>query len=588
MSKLPDQLLEQLHKGDDARRKALTKALTLELEATDVELILPEVVKLLPVKDSEVRRLVELFLLQYGGAFPTISQLAINTLRRDASGPSPTRINAIKLLGQLSTDQLVQHTLPALTSLVGDECAEVRTTLATIFGRILLDHRSLEKEDEEMLLETLRRYLTDPQLTVVAAAASALCDVLTARGLNPHEGYFDSELRTRILKGLNGLSEWVALLVLQIYESYKPQAGEETMCAIEHLFYTVQSTNSALMLQALRILVSYIGALADKRMHKRLMRRLVPIIISLACSENDSVQYATLSALPTLIQRYPSLLLKELEHLLPCYTDQSQVKLLKLNIIIFATHDSNATYVLKELANFSLSEPDPEIARACVSTLGKVAIRLSSQTERVLNALRFILLSSSNNFRHREHPVERDVPRALLEEVLIVYHRLMYRYPLDLRSELKDLLRVVDTMESPDAQIAHIDLVTRDLTLIPDVMVPLRVYRRQKNATTSLQLMLIVSAYRAFLSAPAEKERQAREAFLRELLQEYGNVAFQPLVSQQALFYTDILNTVGTDARELLELPLGQIHDTLAQTQPDERDLTFSLEIPTLGLFDRL
>jgi AP-3 complex subunit beta len=137
--------------------EAMKRLMAMITLGRDVSMFMPDVVKNVIVKNTEVKKLVYMFLVEHAESQPELALLSINTFQKDLQSPSQrTRGNAMKAMSSIRVPVVVPLVILALKAAVKDTSPYVRRAAATAIPKLF----DLDPEEKPVLVECIEELLT--------------------------------------------------------------------------------------------------------------------------------------------------------------------------------------------------------------------------------------------------------------------------------------------------------------------------------------------------------------------------------------------------------------------------------------------
>jgi vesicle coat complex subunit len=171
-------LIEELNTHKlETRINAVKKVISAMTVGKNVSDLFPHVLKCVESQNLELKKLVYLYIINYAKSQPDLTLMAVNTFRKD----STERVNpliralAVRTMGCIGIEQMVEFSIAPLQSALNDEDAYVRKTAAMCVAKVY--ENAPEKTEEAGLLKTLESLLKDGNGMVVSNAVAAVSEI---------------------------------------------------------------------------------------------------------------------------------------------------------------------------------------------------------------------------------------------------------------------------------------------------------------------------------------------------------------------------------------------------------------------------
>ena len=123
----------------ERQKIAIKKIISAMTIGRDVSKLFPQVVKCIITPDLELKKLVYLYIINYARSKPVETLLAVNAFKKDASdfnGNPLTRALAVRTMGCLGVEQIMQFLCDPLKDALNDKDPYVRKTGAICVAKI--------------------------------------------------------------------------------------------------------------------------------------------------------------------------------------------------------------------------------------------------------------------------------------------------------------------------------------------------------------------------------------------------------------------------------------------------------------------
>ena len=227
----------------------------------------------------------------------------------------------------------------------------------------------------------------------------------------------------------------------------------------ERISVRLQHANSAVVLTTIKVCLYLMNYMEDEVLIRALERKMGPplgesnhrCILGVTThqasvtllSSGSEVQYVGLRNILLIIQRRPAILQNEVKVFFCKYNDPIYVKLAKLEIMYRLTRDENVSEVLAELKEYA-SEVDVDFVRKAVRSIGRLAIKISSASDRCIQTLLNLMQTKIS---------------YVVQEAIVVIKDIFRRYPNQYESVIGTLCENLDALDEPEAKAAMIWIV---------------------------------------------------------------------------------------------------------------------------------
>jgi len=460
--KLPE-IQHNLEVGDDKDKLvAMKRLLAMISKGRDVAAAFPNVVKCVVSKNSEVRKLVYMFLVHYAEVQPQEALLAINSLQKAMSENNQhMRANALRCMSNIRVKEIAQLIVLAVQKAAKDMSPYVRKAAAFAIPKIMrLDSRHLEQ-----CTDLISHLLSDNSTMVVGAAVQAFMEVCPDRFDLIHPVF------RHICNLLPDVDEWGQVSIVNLLLRYgrnqfvnpdpmvqkairekraaehkdEPDAEKtedeifgaaedddmvstidpDHRLMLQNTLCLMESRNSAVVL-ATCVLHFYMAPPAEVARIAKPMVRLL--------HTNRETEYVALANIATMAATYPRLFSDVVEEFFISGAESLPTRTLKLDILTRSANESNIGRILKELKEYAKDENKtfvagavqaigrcatalPDVADSCMQQLVQLIVHSTSQTvaaESIVVIKRLLQMNankdnSQDEQEQQEHSANRDV-----------------------------------------------------------------------------------------------------------------------------------------------------------------------------------
>lgn len=377
------------------RKDAIQRVIQAMTIGKDVSALFPDVLKNIATYDIEQKKLVYLYLMNYSSSHPELCILAVNTFIQDTQDANPLiRALAIRTMGCIRVKKMKDYLEPPLLRLLSDDNPYVRKTAVICVGKLY----DMDKSISSQFVEKLQSLLNDANPMVVTNTLQTL-KIL-------HQPAKSDNLLTC----LNESSEWGRIVILEALSS-NPKGGAESQKIVERVIPHLQHINPAVVLAAVKCIISHIEYIDNKDI---ILRKLSAPLISLVSSSIPEAQYVGLKNIRIILEKYPSILGKELRVFFLKYSDPIYLKIEKLDILVRLVDDKNGLLLLGELKEYSMDIDQILITKA-IKSIGLVALKLDKLVVKSINILLDLITNRGGDL--------------IINEAIIVLINILRKYP---------------------------------------------------------------------------------------------------------------------------------------------------------------
>lgn len=299
----------------------------------------------------------------------------------------------------------------------------------------------------------------------------------------------------KLLAALNECTEWGQVFILDSLAKYSPADPREAEGIIERVTPRLQHANSAVVMSAVKVILSYMdvmggGGGAHVDSIRALTRKLAPPLVTLLNSEPE-IQYVALRNINLIVQKRPNILENEIKVFFCKYNDPIYVKMEKLEIIIKLVSEKNIDQVLLELKEYA-TEVDVDFVRKSVSAIGRCAVKLERAAERCIGVLLELIQTKVN---------------YVVQESVIVIKDIFRRYPNRYESIIATLCDNLDTLDEPQAKASMIWIIGEYAERIDNADELLDAFLETfEEEDPAVQLQLLTATVKCFLKNPEQTQ----------------------------------------------------------------------------------
>jgi len=535
----------ELHSTDrNAKVDAVKKVIASMTVGKDVSMLFTDVLNCVQTGNIELKKLVYLYLINYAKSQPELTLLAVNTFVKDANDPNPLiRALAVRTMGCIRVDRITEYLCEPLSRALRDEDPYVRKTAAVCVAKLY--DIAPELVQERGFLEILHDLISDSNPSVVANGVAALSEIAETSGRDVMK--ISASVLQKLLAALNECTEWGQVFILDSLAKYTPADGREAEGIIERVTPRLQHANSAVVMSAVKVILSYMELMGrNSDAIRNLTRKLAPPLVTLLNSEPE-IQYVALRNINLIVQKRPNILENEIKVFFCKYNDPIYVKMEKLEIIIKLVSERNVDQVLLELKEYA-TEVDVDFVRKSVNAIGRCAVKLDRAAERCIGVLLELIQTKVN---------------YVVQESVIVIKDIFRRYPNRYESIIATLCDNLDTLDEPMAKASMIWIIGEYAERIDNADELLDTFLETfEEEDHAVQLQLLTATVKCFLKNPEETQDMVQKV-LDMATEESDN----PDLRDRGFIYWRLLSTDPEAAKLVV---LGE--------KPVIEDDTFNLE----------
>jgi len=490
------ELRMELHSTDrTVKVDAVKKVIANMTVGKDVSMLFTDVLNCVQTGNIELKKLVYLYLINYAKSQPELTLLAVNTFVKDANDPNPLiRALAVRTMGCIRVDRITEYLCDPLSRALRDEDPYVRKTAAVCVAKLYDIAPGLVQE--RGFLEILHDLISDSNPSVVANGVAALSEIAETSGKDVMR--ISASVLQKLLAALNECTEWGQVFILDSLAKYTPADAREAEGIIERVTPRLQHANSAVVMSAVKVILSYMEIMgtnsANSDSIRNLTRKLAPPLVTLLNSEPE-IQYVALRNINLIVQKRPVILENEIKVFFCKYNDPIYVKMEKLEIIIKLVSEKNIEQVLLELKEYA-TEVDVDFVRKSVSAIGRCAVKLERAAERCIGVLLELIQTKVN---------------YVVQESVIVIKDIFRRYPNRYESIIATLCDNLDTLDEPLAKASMIWIIGEYAERIDNADELLDNFLDTFDEEDSMvQLQLLTATVKCFLKNPEDTQEMVQ------------------------------------------------------------------------------
>ena len=315
--------------------------------------------------------------------------MAVNTFVTDTEDPNPLiRALAIRTMGCIRVDRMVDYMEIPLQRTLKDDNPYVRKTAAICVAKLF--DLNPEMCVEFGFLDALKGLISDSNPMVVSNALSAIYEIRDANE-DPSLDVFtvDDAMVKSLLHCLNECTEWGRITILTTLTDYQTSEREEIIHIVERVVPQLQHVNPSVVLLSIKVILHHLEAYPSSSLDQfkqNTLKKLSAPLVSLVSISVPEAQYVGLKNIRIILEKYPSLLLKELRVFFIRYLDPLYLKLEKLEILVRLASEQNSAILLAELKEYAM-EFEPALVSRAIKCIGSVAVKLPTLVVKAVHLL---------------------------------------------------------------------------------------------------------------------------------------------------------------------------------------------------------
>ncbi|XP_070992471.1 AP-3 complex subunit beta-2-like [Oncorhynchus clarkii lewisi] len=383
-------------------------------------------------KNIEVKKLVYVYLVRYAEEQQDLALLSISTFQRGLKDPNQLiRASALRVLSSIRVTIIVPIMMLAIKEAASDMSPYVRKTAAHAIPKLY----SLDPEQKDCLIEVIEKLLADKTTLVAGSVVMAFEELCPERIDLIHKNY------RKLCNLLIDVEEWGQVVIINMLTRYArtqflnpnmnvSTAGPRILCLRGCEALTTATSHCVCVCvggeRQLHV-INYINVLS---------RSLPPPFLS-PCSE---VQYVVLQNVATMSIKRRGMFEPYLKSFYIRFTDPTQIKVLKLEVLTNLANKTNISTILREFQT-CIKSNDKDFVAATIQAIGRCATNIGEVRDTCLNGL-VQLLSNRDE-------VKPSVPKDLfaLTKLLTQYVLNLAKY--DQNYDIRDRARFIRQLIVP-------------------------------------------------------------------------------------------------------------------------------------------
>ncbi|XP_058128735.1 AP-3 complex subunit beta-2 [Anopheles ziemanni] len=479
-----DDLKQMLDSNKDSLKlEAMKRIIGMIAKGRDASDLFPAVVKNVVSKNIEVKKLVYVYLVRYAEEQQDLALLSISTFQRALKDPNQLiRASALRVLSSIRVSMIVPIVMLAIRDSASDMSPYVRKTAAHAIPKLY----SLDPEQKDELIVVIEKLLADRTTLVVGSAVMAFEEVCPERTELIHKNY------RKLCNLLADVDEWGQVLIINMLTRYartqfldpnadddvdvrdaenKPFYEDESdsdasdgkrkddSIASPRKTYTLDVDHRMLLRQTKPLLqsrnASVVMAVAQLYHHvapRNEVEIVAKALIRLLRSYKE-VQSVVLTCIASMSIERKSIFEPFLKSFFVRTSDQTHIKLLKLEILTNLATATNISVILREFQTY-ISSNDKEFVASTIQAIGRCAVSISEVTETCLSGL-VHLLSNKDEY--------------VVAESVVVIKKLLHTQKEEHFEIISQMAKLLDFIQVPAARAAILWLIGEYNEKVPKI-----------------------------------------------------------------------------------------------------------------------
>ncbi|XP_055636661.1 AP-3 complex subunit beta-2 [Toxorhynchites rutilus septentrionalis] len=401
---------------DNLKLEAMKRIIGMIAKGRDASELFPAVVKNVVSKNIEVKKLVYVYLVRYAEEQQDLALLSISTFQRALKDPNQLiRASALRVLSSIRVSMIVPIVMLAIRDSASDMSPYVRKTAAHAIPKLY----SLDPEQKDELITVIEKLLADRTTLVVGSAVMAFEEVCPERTDLIHKNY------RKLCNLLVDVDEWGQVLIINMltryartqfsdpnvddfngedelenksfYDEYSSESDQaKSSPKSPRKTYSLDIDHRLLLRQAKPLLqsrnASVVMSVAQLYHHiapKNEVGIVAKALIRLLRSHKE-VQSVVLTCIASMSVRRKVIFEQYLKSFFVRSSDQTHIKLLKLDILTNLATETSISIILREFQTY-ISSNDKDFVASTIQAIGRCAASIKEVADTCLSGLVHLL-----------------------------------------------------------------------------------------------------------------------------------------------------------------------------------------------------
>jgi len=358
------------------KREIIKKVIAYMTLGIDVSRLFTEMMLAIETRDLVIKKMVYLYLCNYAVTHPDLAQMCTNTLQKDCGNEDPmVRGLALRSLCSLNLPQMVEYIGEPLRKSLQDHHAYVRKT--GVMGILKLFYLDMEAFQECNFTNILYDMLRDVDPTVVANVIRVLNEVMSK---TENGGMaINRAIMLHLLNRIHEFTEFDLVCVLELVPRYIPANADEGYQIMNLLDPVLRSSSSATVLATVRAFLSMVDSIGStpeevQEIKVQIISRVKAPLVTLVASGSNETCYVLLKQVEALVQLCPGSFDDEYRQFYTRFSEPTNVKYLKLEILPLLANPDTAPDIVAELAE-TVNHNNMHLSRLAIQSMAKIACR---------------------------------------------------------------------------------------------------------------------------------------------------------------------------------------------------------------------
>lgn len=463
---------------DVLKLEAMKILIGMIAKGTDCSDYFPAVVKNVVAKNSEVKKLVYVYLVRYAEEQQDTALLSISTFQKALKDPNQLiRASALRVLSSIRVPIIAPIMMLSIKESSTDLSPYVRKAAAHAIPKLY----TLDPDQKDALIEVIEKLLKDQTTLVAGSVVMAFEMVCPDRIDLVHKNY------RKLCTLLVDVDEWGQVVILNMLtryartqfinpnkeefkeEAFYPESESEESSTEDSEnedkkkkkkpVYSMDSDHRLLLKNAKPLLQSRNSAvvMATAQLYHYIAPKeettiIAKPLIRLLRSHRE-VQSTVLSNIATITAQRSMLFEPYMKNFFVHSNDPTHIRLLKLEIISNIAGESNIHSILREFRTY-VNNSDKEFVTTTIQSIGRVACSIPEVTEVCLHGLTTLLSNKDE---------------TVVGEAVVVIKKLIQLQPKEHKDLIVHVAKLVDTVTVPMARASILWLIGEYCHLIPKI-----------------------------------------------------------------------------------------------------------------------
>ncbi|XP_077695732.1 AP-4 complex subunit beta-1 isoform X2 [Eretmochelys imbricata] len=360
-------------------RNVLLRVIRRMAQGADVSGVFAEMVKAGATRDVVQKKLVYWYMGTYAALQPGLALLAVNTLRKDCSDPSPAvRGLALRSLCGLRMPGIQEYIQQPILNGLRDKASYVRRV--AVLGCAKMQKLQGDTEVDGVLVNELYSLLRDQDPIVVVNCLRALEEILRREG----GVVINKPIAHHLLKRMSDLDQWGQSEVLAFLLRYKPRSEEELFDILSLLDGSLKSSSPSVVMAATKLFL--VLAKDFPQVQTDVLVRVKGPLLAACNSESRELCFTALCHVRQILGSLPGHFSSYYKKFFCSYSEPHYIKSQKMEVLCELVNDENVQQVLEELKSYC-TDVSAELAQGAIFAIGSIARTYTEQCVGILTEL---------------------------------------------------------------------------------------------------------------------------------------------------------------------------------------------------------